>query len=197
MIYDDVDAYPLSWPATWPRTIWHQRKKSNFAQRSLAAARDFVLDELRLLGAKSVIISTNIELRRDGLPRSGRRSPDDPGAAVYFTLKGEPRVLACDRWRTVEDNLWAIGLDIEAQRGRLRWGVGTLEMAFMGYPALPAAMPWWDVLGVDRGASLAEIQSAYRHRARETHPDAGGSQDDFVQVQAAFEAAKIEKGGEG
>lgn len=31
--------------------------------------------------------------------------------------------------------------------------------------------PWWEVLGVARGASLAEASAAYRDRIRQNHPD--------------------------
>lgn len=187
---DGVEAYPLTWPVGWRRTSPDQRKASAFASRTLADARDAVLVELRRLGAKATIISTNMPLRRDGLPYSSGRRSDDPGVAVYFTLSGAPKVLACDRWRTVEDNLWAIAKHIEAIRGQERWGVGTVEQAFMGYDALPAPKTaWWEILGVDRNATDEEIRAAYRQRVKETHPDAGGSEEEFLKVQAAFEAA--------
>jgi hypothetical protein len=95
--------------------------------------------ELRLLGATEVILSTNIELTQKGLPYSNRRQPDDPGVAVFFKLKKQSLALACDKWDRVADNVWAIALHINAIRGQSRWGVGTIEQAFMGYAALPAA----------------------------------------------------------
>lgn len=47
----------------------------------------------------------------------------------------------------------------------------------------------WSILGVKKGASADEIKSAYRKRARETHPDVnpGKTQADFEKVQAAYE----------
>lgn len=189
----DASAYPLCWPAGWERTPAQRRKLSQFARRSLASARVFVLDELRLLRGQNVVISTNVVLRNDGLPRSGQKAPDDPGVAVYFGLKGKPKALACDRWTRVEDNLWAIGKHIEAIRGQERWGVGTLDQAFLGYDALPApSTNWWDVLGVERDAGLETIQAAYRVLAHKTHPDTGGSQEEFIRVQSAYEAARSE-----
>ncbi|HWR66086.1 MAG TPA: DnaJ domain-containing protein [Bellilinea sp.] len=198
MIFDDVNAYPLSWPVTWKRTDSNRRSDSRFADHSLARARGLVLDEVRMLKGRNIIISTNVVLRIDGLPRSGQRAPADPGVAVYFVLNGKPKVLACDKWRLIEDNLWAIGKHIEALRGQDRWGVGTMEQAFMGYEALPAAAStWWETLGVERTASAEEIQAAYRQKVKIAHPDAGGNQNDFIRIQNAWEQAREEKGDEG
>jgi hypothetical protein len=66
----------------------------------------------------------------------------------------------------------------------------------------PAASPaggaspefWADVLQVDPNASNAEIKSAFRKRAMETHPDQGGDAEDFKKVYAAYEYAKNERG---
>jgi hypothetical protein len=191
---EGIDAYPLCWPAAWARTKPHLRSYPKIADRSVAHASDFVLDELRLLYARGPIISTNIVLRLDGLPRSGQKAPEDPGVAVYFVLKGQPKVLACDRWVRVEDNLWAIGKHIEAIRGQDRWGVGTIDQAFMGYAALPApANAWWEILGVERAADPEMILSKYRKLVKTAYPDAGGSNEQFLRIQAAWEEMRKEK----
>jgi hypothetical protein len=191
---DGISNYPLTWPATWARTKSGRRQNSQFADRSVAKAVAFVLDEVRLLKATNVIISSNLQLRNDGLPRSGQKTPEDPGIAVYFILRGQPRVLACDKWLQIEDNLWAIGKHIEAIRGQERWGVGTIDQAFAGYEALPAPKSaWWEVLGVAQTADMEVIQSAYRALVKQHHPDKGGSSDSFMQVQKAFEQAKKDK----
>ncbi len=50
------------------------------------------------------------------------------------------------------------------------------------------------ILGVDMNASYEEVRSAYRKRARQTHPDHGGSSEEFVKVNAAWEAIQRFKG---
>src|SRR5689334_12061845 len=53
------------------------------------------------------------------------------------------------------------------------------------------AEDYYDVLGVPRAASAADIQKAYRALARKYHPDLNPNdkkaQDKFKQVQAAYD----------
>ncbi|MFP5310219.1 MAG: molecular chaperone DnaJ [Actinomycetes bacterium] len=45
----------------------------------------------------------------------------------------------------------------------------------------------YDLLGVSPDASADEIKRAYRRRARESHPDAGGDEEVFKQVTHAYQ----------
>ncbi len=47
-----------------------------------------------------------------------------------------------------------------------------------------------DVLGVDPGASLEEIERVYKVKVQFVHPDKGGSQEKFTRLQAAYELIK-------
>ena len=60
--------------------------------------------------------------------------------------------------------------------GRLRTGVGPS-------PALAA-------LGLPATATLAEVEQAYRERAKEAHPDLGGTVEKFKRLQVIYEQAK-------
>lgn len=190
--------YPLTWPATWPRTPVAKRQQARF-EVSLRVAFDQLFEELRRLRAEAVIISSNVPLRKDGLPYANYRAPEDPGVAVYFKLKGKPHVLACDRWDKIKDNLRAIGLHVAAIRGIERWGVGSVEQAFMGYQALPESpngnnqRPWWVVLNVRPDASLEQIKAAYRQKARQYHPDAQGSDAQMAEINRAWDQAQKER----
>lgn len=193
-------AYPLQWPIGWPRA--NARKTARFAQRgndgwmkaaSIAVARQRLQAELDRLGVRAVTLSTNVELRLDGQPRSDRSDPTDPGVAVYFLLGGKQTVLACDRWNRVADNIVALAKHIEALRGMDRWGVGTAAQAFAGYQALPS-LNWRAILGFGPNAQPTTelIERAYRNQAKTAHPDAGGSREDWDRLNAAVEAAKRE-----
>lgn len=191
-------AYPLQWPSGWPRARYRMRAAFGTTGRSrdgfkqsltVAEARERLADELDKLNARYVTLSTNMELRLDGAPRSGQPEPGDVGVAVYFQLAGKDTVFACDKWDRVADNIAAIAKHIAAVRGMERWGVGTAAQAFAGYQALPSPEQWWQVLGVPAQASIAEITAAYRAKARASHPDAGGSTAAMARVNAARDQA--------
>lgn len=219
-----AEAYPLYWPTGWPRTASHKRVRASFASHSMqksvvrdpvsgierehrstkqsaltiyAAARR-LQDQLDKLGASGVLLSTNVELKLDGQPRSNRRDPDDVGVAVYFKVKGADRVLACDKWDRVPDNIAAIALHIDAMRRQDRYGVGTLDQAFAGYAALPSPemvgkRPWRQVLMVGDGATKIEtVEFVYRKLAKEAHTDTGGSHERMVELNTAMDDARRE-----
>lgn len=197
-------SYPLAWPIGWPRTPSHRISRSNFStgghgrRLSVDGALERLLGELRRLaglGPNDIVVSTNVTTRMsDGLPRSDRPEPADRGVAVYFTLAKEPRVLACDRWDRVADNIAAIAAHIEAMRGQERWGVGTIAQAFAGFKALAAAgaiKPWWEVLGfTERPRDRAAVDEKYRELARLHHPDRGGNANQMAEVNAAYDDAQ-------
>lgn len=199
---DNVQAYPLQWPLGRPRA--ESRQTSNFktVQRrshSVAEGVDFIDGELRKMGVDnaSIVISTNLRLRLDGWPMSDQRSPNDPGVAVYFRHNERPVVFACDQWTKVEDNLWAVGLTLEALRGVDRWGAAKLEATFTGYAALPPGPgdePWWQVLGLHDSATAEQIRDAHRAKVKVSHPDAGGDHDEFIRLQGAYERAMKARG---
>lgn len=197
-----IEAFPLCWPANRPRTGSWKRERARF-DTSFARARDTVIHEITLLcGGRwardpQIVISTNLALRRDGLPLASQKRMDDPGVAVYFTYKQQQRCFACDRWTNIEDNMQAVAKTIEALRGIARWGTGDMmEAAFSGFAALPnpATRGWWDVLGVSRNANRSEIESAYRRAAAANHPDRGGSTERMAEINKARDMALISQG---
>ena len=199
-----IEAYPLYWPEGRPRTRDGSRERARF-DTSFARARDEVVRQIELMAGRyawmrketNLIVSTNLQLRRDGLPLAGQRQPNDPGVAVYFNYKKTPVCFACDRWSRIEDNMQAIAKTIDALRGIARWGTGDMmEAAFKGFTALPAPganpLHWRSVLGLGATATRADVEAAFRRRRSETHPDRGGSTDEFNAVQRAYDAACLE-----
>src|SRR4051812_33906231 len=92
---EGAEAYPLHWPAGWPRTRYP--KGARF-EASFASTRDSLFKQIKLLGGMHIVLSTNVSLRRDGIPLAGQRQPTDKGVAVYFLRRNRQMVFACDRW---------------------------------------------------------------------------------------------------
>jgi hypothetical protein len=204
-------AHPLHWPAGRARTPRQHRRRNSLWNGSTASTAMVEIErEVERMGGIDLVVSTNLAVRIDGFPRSGQPEPEDVGVAVYFERKGKRLAFACDKWTSVRENLRAIGMHLEAIRGQERWGVGSLDQAFAGYAALPETSsatdrPWWEVFGMDWGgvgvlrSKSGEVQSrflrdCYRELAKLRHPDCGGSNEAFAELQKAYEAAKLELG---
>lgn len=180
-------AYPLCWPPGWPRHTGYREPwpgKGVTLETSLSVCQG----ELRRLGARNVVLSSNCAL---GVDR-----PTDPGVVAYCTYGDLQIAIPCDRWSTVAGNLRAIAKTIDAMRGMDRWGAKHMIRAmFTGFTALPAPIvpdDWRSVLG--NPVTLADAEAAYRERMKVAHPDAGGSAARAAALNAAIaEARKVLK----
>jgi hypothetical protein len=197
----DRSAFPLAWPASRPRLAATQRQPARFtrdaAPLSVLAGLTRLREELARLEARYVVISTNVAMRADGLPRTERVPPRDPGAAAYFQIEGRPYCIACDSWDRVPDNLAAIAAHVEATRRLLRFGVQSLAEALNTFATLPVepapvARNWRSVLGFKRSdrPTLESVEAIYRALARAHHPDIGGSDDAMAELNRAVAAAR-------
>ena len=221
-----IEAYPLCWPDGWKRTPLAERQWGRFntkargthttyengvarvVSNSYLSSRDLtvsdgvkrILEALERMGIdkQDIIISTNVRARLDGMPRSGERAPEDPGAAVYWQARQQARrCMAIDRYTRVADNLAAIAATLEAMRAIERHGgAEILDRIFQGFLALPekASQPWRDVLEVPQGVNPNRdyIETRFRELARVHHPDHGGDAEKFHQLIQARDAAKQE-----
>jgi len=201
-------AYPLSWPEGWKRGTILERKRGAFGttetkysthgntswqrkrQLSIADGMQRVREALSRMGidvANDMIVSTNLKLNMSGRPRGDQGEPHDPGVAVYWQAPGKAmRVMAIDTYERVADNLGAIAATLEAMRAIERHGgAQILDRAFTGFTALPQPKRWWEVLGVPTTAGKDEIERAWRSKAREAHPDAGGTNTWMAEINAA------------
>lgn len=210
-----ITAYPLQWPAGWPRTNSGAMRHGKFGTKktlpgrswtstvdiTIAQATQRVLDELVRMGIDrdDIVISTNLRLRLDGLPRSDQRAPQDAGAAVYWQArKGAPRVMAIDQYYKVEDNLAAIAATLDAMRAIERHGgAQILDRAFTGFTALPAptaTRSWREVMIFGESTPTADqLRRRYRELVRTRHPDReGGSDAAMSELNVALAEAERE-----
>lgn len=185
-----MERYPLQWPAGWPRT--QQPKPSNFRPGSPYSEALDIIRQLRLMGAKNVVVNSNMMYKNDGTPYARQGNIEDTGVAVYFTLNGEQQCIPCDKWRSIGENLRAVSKTIEALRGLDRWGAKEMvNAAFRGFKALPDSViiteePWYVILGVEPDAPASFIRNAYRDLVKKHHPDVGGDPKEFERIQAAY-----------
>lgn len=188
-----TESYPLQWPVGYPRTNYPSRHPHFKKTKTFGYERDELLRQLKLLGARDVIISSNVPLRQDGIPYANfeRRSITDRGIAVYFTFNKEQKVLACDAWDSFEVNLRALWKTVEDMRALERNGCSQIiSQVFTGFKAIPeqtSAKQWWEVLGVSRTASKQDVVFAYRNLAKIHHPDLGGNSSMFSDISEAYQ----------
>lgn len=206
---EEKQAYPLTWPDGWKRTTARVRAKfakteqTQFGSRragsiSIADGVTRVLNELRRLGANTdeAVISTNVRVRLDGLPRGDASNPSDPGVAVYWKLKGKQQCMAIDQYDRVADNLAAVAATLESLRTVARHGGGQiLDRAFHGFAQLPASIvtqpPWRTVLKFrpNESVTMNAVEAKFRELAKVHHSDAGGNDDQMrMLIQARGEA---------
>jgi hypothetical protein len=193
-----TQAYPLHWPHGMPRT--RSPGGSKF-KTSLSGALSNLTNELRRFGndtgkpVKDLILSSNVTLTS--------QRPQDPGIACYFTWDGIDCCIAIDRYASVEDNVQAISLIIEAERTKMRHGgLNIVRAGFRGYAALPPprdasgqlAPPWRQVLfgNPDIRVTRAEVEAKYRELVKAKHPDRGGSAAEFNAIVEATRQAREE-----
>lgn len=216
-----LNAFPLSWPEGWQRTTPALRRNGLFSKRerqystvpgsnqSWMRKKDLtisdgvgrILESLEKIGIdrNDVVISTNVRTRLDGLPRSGEPEPKDPGAAVYWRKSEDApmRCMAIDQYASVADNLAAIAATLEAMRAIERHGgAEILDRTFQGFAALPESTerPWREVLGFASGSivRLLELEERFRELAKVHHPDTGGDEERFKEINEARRRARIE-----
>jgi hypothetical protein len=185
-----IESYPLVWPAGYPRTA-RPSDTYRFYPHSFGGEIKSLKDELGRMDARGIIVSTNIPVKNDGNPYASYSRPVDVGVAVYFSVDNKAMALCCDKWNTVEANLRALVMSVDAMRGLDRWGVSEImNRAFMGFKALPekaASFPWWEVLGLSRTCTRKEIEAAYKKKIKLHHPDNGGDPHKWEELQDAYQ----------
>lgn len=185
--------YPLAWPKGVPRT---PHPHAGTFKTTLAAAVQNVEDSLRRFAADSgqKVSDVAVTSNKAGLTSA---APADCGVAIWFNWDGQQRCIAVDRYSKLEHNVQAIHHIIEARRTELRHGgLNVVRQTFRGFTALPApaGTSWRDVLGFGPRelVNAGDIRKRFNERAKDKHPDKGGSADDFSKLVNARDAGLAE-----
>lgn len=190
-----TEAYPLKWPAGWPRHPGKRENDQRFRGPTYHWDRVYrgLKDELKRIGATNITVSTNQPIRQDGFPYAQQRIIDDVGVAVYFTRGGRSLVMAQDRFWSIIGNMRSLTMAIEGLRQMERHGGAIMiDRAFDGFAALPPPEDCWTILGIqplkrdpnerDRGTTNRDrIAAAFKARARENMN--GGDMDRLVKAR--------------
>lgn len=180
-----VEAYPLKWPIGWPRS--ERREYARF-HTSFFSALVGIRNQLSSMEAAGVVISSNIPVRKDGLPYSSFAEPRDSGLAVYFIKDGKEQCIPCDRWFKIADNAQAINLTLEALRGLDRWGAKSMiDAAFRGFEALPDYTNGVVKKDYFKGMDRYDASLEYRRLVKTIHPDKGGDAAEFAEMQRQYD----------
>lgn len=193
-----IESYPLQWKDGVPRTKKPRRSRFHTPQ---GVAVDNLLNELRLMEARNIIITSNVKTyRRMGINIPyAHQKVEDTGVSVYFEYNNVQHCIPCDRWDRIHDNIHAIGKTIEAMRGIERWGTHTMMKAtFKGFEALPPSTG--EVYGVKQNkadyfkycSNLDELREHYREMAKIFHKDKGGDDNTMSEINKQYKQKRKE-----
>ena len=197
----DLRFVPLTkWPGEATKGREHARFRSTYAK-----TLDLLETELSKVRAKETTVQAFFRLdqiRNDGWPYS-QAKPSSPGVILSFRTKDGALSFPCDRYHTLDDNLRAIALSLEALRAVDRYGVTKRAEQYAGWKRIEAPSANSFATMEDAAAYIAQSaglphpshriitdtelrQTVYRQAARRLHPDAAtGDHDLFVKLQQA------------
>src|SRR5580765_6355079 len=103
MVAEKKEAFPLSWPESWPRTRLADQRTMASWKRSANDYREELAKELDRRKAPIAIISTNVPLSvRGQMVLAATANVRDVGVAIYFSMPMK------------EDYSWQDGLGLQS-----------------------------------------------------------------------------------
>ena len=168
-------------------------------------SRDFIEQLMLKLGGVALIPSTEAEAasvwvgeddapngvagyyERKRIAAPHHLAADSTQAQLTFTLEGVKYDLRCRHGATEGENLEAV---VDVLRTLLHWeSQGIVSFTEGLQPFTAPGTEWWRILRVAPDATEPEIRSAFHRLAREHHPDRGGDETQFKQLQSAYDHA--------
>ena len=190
----------VDWPSGFERTPERDRSPNRSFEVSLTDAIEDLAGEMDRLDADEWRLSTALDhqSQNPNYPYANQPEPDDPGVALRWTMDGGQYAVACDAHSRVRDNLRTIGLYVREKRKMETRPVETGESEFANARLPPAdqedavvagagSEPAHEVLEVAADAADDVVEAAFRAKAKEVHPDQGGSRAEWQRLQEARE----------
>jgi hypothetical protein len=180
-----------TWP--YPETPARARRSRHTFKAPWSSTLTLLRRELEQIGARidgdrSIVIGagfTERDICLDGYPRADAKAPSHPGVEVSFDaiIAGQRRrlVYATDVCAYWQHNVRSIALGLEALRAVDRYGITRRGEQYAGFAQLPRGE---DDGSPARGRELVRQHGGLRAALFACHPDHGGSERDFRDVQA-------------
>jgi hypothetical protein len=190
---------------TWPGPATKGRRASPF-RAAWPDTLSLLQSEINHLQPRRVVVEMDLQehqIRNDGYPKANARA-GSPGVIVSVELRGATWLRwPCDTFTDWQDNIRAIALTLEKLRAIDRYGVTKRSEQYAGWKALPpggativaasphaAAQTLLSLAGDGRDPSALTsswdvVSEVFRAAAKRTHPDAGGSSDDYTRATEA------------
>lgn len=166
----------------WRYRVTDDRPRCRF-RASWADTLRRLASETEALGAPLVVLQVDAQpgqIRNDGMLYT-RARVGFPGVLVSFGSRHGSLSYASDRYDDWQDNVRAIALSLEALRAVDRYGVVRSGEQYRGWAAIEPPRASAEQAAKDLLAGYGGLTAALKA----THPDHGGSADDFRKVMEA------------
>lgn len=195
---------------SWPGTLLKPGERRSSLFRSKWTDTTQLMDrELWYLSARAVVLQMAVQqsqIRKDETGLLAHVQPEHPGVVLSFNTSRGALSYPCDTFLSWRDNVRAIAKTLENLRAVDRYGVSKHGEQYTGWSQLPPGRPmpkpmtreeaaafvtrWADphgrIPGMERTLVAGQmIEASYRSAAKNVHPDAGGSTEDFQRLQEA------------
>jgi hypothetical protein len=184
---------PLHWPASIPATPRaNQRSDHGFPAQTLSESIGYLEQELKELHASGAL---SLDVEQPLVERLRKKVGSRTGIALTIKYHGRTYHLTCDRWLTVEANIYALHLALRQWRNMERWGIATIPQLLAGFVpsvAAHASAPansgviWMEALGLGTTATLDDAVAVYHRRAKQVSHD----QEAMTRLNQMMEEAR-------
>jgi hypothetical protein len=171
--------------ATWsPLPVWPYPSRPGQTDRfesSWESTLEKLETEIQRIDGDDVVVGVVCDpsaISMSGVLRY-RSKVTHPGAEVSFTKRGQRVTFHTDAYGSLGSNLRAIALGLEALRAVDRYGITSSGEQYAGFAQITAGGP-----DPERGRVLVERAGSLTAALKRHHPDHGGQDRDFVDVQA-------------